>query len=129
MASRASLWLPVVVYMAAIFYASSLPEAPILGGTDKPLHGIVYFGFGVVVVRAVAGGLPRIISWSTGAKATLIAVAYATTDELHQLFVPGRSADLRDLIADTLGVILGAVCCWVWGRAMSQVTGHKSQLL
>ena len=32
---------------------------------------------------------------------------YAVTDELHQLFVPGRSCELRDWAIDTLGALLG----------------------
>ncbi|MGB5337658.1 MAG: VanZ family protein [Gammaproteobacteria bacterium] len=30
------------------------------------------------------------------------------SDELHQLFVPGRSADIFDVLADAVGGLLGA---------------------
>ncbi len=33
---------------------------------------------------------------------------YAVTDELHQLFVPGRSCHPRDVCIDTAGVLAGA---------------------
>ena len=33
--------------------------------------------------------------------------AYAATDEFHQLFVPGRSAQLKDVLIDTAGGALG----------------------
>ena len=33
---------------------------------------------------------------------------YAVTDEIHQIFVKGRSCELRDWAIDTLGAILGA---------------------
>jgi VanZ family protein len=39
-----------------------------------------------------------------GAMVTL----YGFTDEFHQLFVPGRSADLRDVLADCVGGFAGA---------------------
>lgn len=35
--------------------------------------------------------------------------AYAATDEFHQLFVPGRSGQLKDVLIDTAGVALGLV--------------------
>ena len=37
----------------------------------------------------------------------LICFTYACTDEFHQLFVPGRSAAIRDVFIDTLGAELG----------------------
>ena len=43
-----------------------------------------------------------IISW-------IIGTAYAITDEIHQLFVPGRSGEIRDVFIDSLGVIIGII--------------------
>ncbi|MBQ8078169.1 MAG: VanZ family protein [Eubacterium sp.] len=34
---------------------------------------------------------------------------YAVTDEVHQIFVDGRSCELRDWAIDTLGATLGAI--------------------
>lgn len=39
--------------------------------------------------------------------AYLIAVLYAVSDEIHQFFVPGRSCELRDVIIDSCGALLG----------------------
>lgn len=46
-----------------------------------------------------------------GAALTASAVScfYAVTDEIHQLFVPGRSGQLRDVCIDTAGAFTGAV--------------------
>lgn len=41
-----------------------------------------------------------LISWGLG-------ILYACTDELHQKFVPGRSAEITDVCIDGLGVIFG----------------------
>jgi VanZ family protein len=35
---------------------------------------------------------------------------YAATDEFHQLFVEGRSGLLTDVLIDTSGAVIGAVC-------------------
>ncbi|MCI8412241.1 MAG: VanZ family protein [Clostridia bacterium] len=34
-------------------------------------------------------------------------ILYATSDEVHQLFIPGRSGQITDVIIDTMGVLLG----------------------
>lgn len=34
-------------------------------------------------------------------------ILYATSDEIHQAFVPGRSPQITDVILDTMGVVLG----------------------
>src|SRR5699024_12711859 len=43
------------------------------------------------------------------AVAFLIGVLYAASDEVHQLFVPGRSGELRDVGIDTMGVLCGII--------------------
>ena len=37
----------------------------------------------------------------------LIGILYATTDEIHQKFVPGRSCQITDVMIDSSGVLLG----------------------
>lgn len=39
--------------------------------------------------------------------AILICLLYATSDEIHQLFIPGRSGELKDVLIDTSGSALG----------------------
>jgi len=116
--ARVRLWAPVAVYMAAIFYVSSLPQLPMPPGGDKPWHLLAYVGLGVVVVRAVAGGLPAPIGWRVAMTAIVIGVGYAMTDELHQMFVPGRTAQLTDLVADVIGVCIGVVICRAWPSSL-----------
>ena len=42
----------------------------------------------------------------------LFCFAYATTDELHQAFIPGRSGEIRDVLIDTSGATLGTLICY-----------------
>ncbi len=39
----------------------------------------------------------------------IISFGYAFTDEIHQLYVPGRAFQLVDLAVDLLGIILGTI--------------------
>ena len=111
-----NLWAPILAYMVAIFYVSSLSDVSIpAGASDRTAHLLAYLGLSILVTRAVAGGLPRRISLRAAAIAILITVAYGASDEFHQLFVPGRSGEWRDLVADAVGAVIGAVACWAWG--------------
>ncbi len=47
------------------------------------------------------------------ALAWLIATLYAATDEFHQSFVPGRSAQVRDVLIDSTGAFCAMLACYV----------------
>jgi len=111
-----SRWGPVIGYMAVIFYLSSLHQAPLPPGlADKPAHAFGYMGFGVVIARASAGGLPPRITLRQMLIGLAIASLYGVTDEWHQSFVAGRSADVFDWVSDTIGSAIGLLACWAWG--------------
>ena len=112
---RVLLWGPVVAYMAAIFYLSAQSSPPAPGGLpDKLAHAIEYFGLAVVVFRAVAGGFGSQVTAARAMATMIIAVAYAVSDEVHQLFVPDRTADAGDLLADAAGASAALIACWAW---------------
>jgi VanZ family protein len=112
-------WGPVGGYAAMIFFLSSMssPELsvswfPIPHG-DKMLHAGVYGGLGLLVFRAVRGTAGDIDSRSAIGLAVLAASLYGISDELHQLFVPHRHADVWDWVADTGGALMAT---WGWSR-------------
>ena len=39
--------------------------------------------------------------------AIILCVLYSCTDEFHQLFINGRSGSFRDVLIDTIGILLG----------------------
>ena len=107
------LWGPVVAYMAGIFYLSAQSNPPVPGPIpDWVLHGVEYCGLGIVVFRAVAGGLGAPLTASSVTTTLLITLTYAISDEVHQMFVPYRTADIRDVLADAAGASLALVACW-----------------
>lgn len=67
--------------------------------------------FSILVFRACRAGRQ---GWRRGwAIATLqIAVAYASLDEIHQIFMPGRGPSTRDVAIDTVGARLPQVTVW-----------------
>jgi VanZ family protein len=101
--------------MAAIFYLSSIPDIPIAEPLAISGHSIGYFVLAVLVVRALAGGLPRRIGVRVAAIALLVTVVYGISDEFHQSFVPGREASVYDVVTDAIGALAGTIACWAWG--------------
>jgi VanZ family protein len=107
-----SLWLAPVLYLAAIFLISSQPQPFVtppswIWGADKVAHFGAYAGLGVLLCRAYSGsGLSGSAAfWLT----LLTASLYGASDEWHQSFVPNRSADPSDWLADSLGATVGAL--------------------
>jgi VanZ family protein len=103
-----SLLVPPVVYAALIFHFSSESNPlPALTSViwDKALHISEYAGFAFLVCRALRG--VGVAQWRSFTLALLIASAYGTSDEWHQLFVPGRDSDVLDWTADTIGGAFG----------------------
>lgn len=114
------LWLPVAAYMAAIFWFSSQPVLPGVAllpawlSHDWLHHGAAYAGLALITLRAVAAGAWRGVTAATLLAAWAIAVVYGLTDEWHQSFVPGRTPDGRDVLADAAGAALGLGAAWAW---------------
>jgi VanZ family protein len=94
--------------MALIFHLSSNSNPlPLLTENvwDKALHSIEYGGLAWLLCRALIG---EGLGWGPGLLLALMAAsAYGASDEWHQLYTPGRSADFHDWMADTLGAALG----------------------
>lgn len=66
------------------------------------------------LILAIAISIPLcIVHRMTGYRLALIAglitALYAATDEFHQLYVPGRSGEIRDVLIDSSGALLGIV--------------------
>jgi VanZ family protein len=105
-----SLWLPCVVYLAAIFWISSQSNPifapPTFSGGDKVAHGAAYALLGLLLCRAYGGS--GLGGGAALALAVITASLYGATDEWHQSFVPNRSMDALDWLADSSGAVLGA---------------------
>jgi VanZ family protein len=68
----------------------------------KSAHFTEYFILSLLILRGIrAGRRETRLAW---AAVTLLAVAsYASLDEFHQRFVPGRTAAVSDVVLDTTG--------------------------
>lgn len=98
--------LPAVGWMAIIFRLSAIPGSDLPGRFSTLAHFTTYGILGALLALA----LGRIRGpGETVAFATLLASAYAVSDEIHQSFVPMRTPDVSDWGVDTLGAFVGAL--------------------
>jgi len=105
--------LPAVGYAAGIFYGGSVrpPRLPRIAelAADKLLHCLVFAGMQILVLRAVRWEWPALgLGRQIGAAAAISALAGALL-EVYQAFLPNRSAELLDFVADVAGILLASV--------------------
>jgi VanZ family protein len=113
---RVSLWLAVVGWMGVIFAFSSLTSSQIPGSWNS-LGSLGHFG-----EYAILGALLLLAFASPQRAVTALAIAsaYGVTDELHQLFVPGRQCDPVDWLVDTAGAAAGVCAVLIVSRWRSR---------
>lgn len=99
--------------MALIFVLSSfevdVPGLHHVPLRDKGIHFVEYAVLGWLCASASRRSWPFASAWRTAAFAVFVSVLWGLSDEIHQALVPGRSAELNDLVADLFGSIAGAV--------------------
>ncbi len=104
-------------WAAVIFYLSHLPGVdvpPLFFGKDKLFHAIV-FGilgfFALGAMKTTVEGYRVFQLWL----AVGLVIGYGVLDEFHQHFVPGRTPDIYDVMADAVGGMLGV---WLFARVI-----------
>jgi hypothetical protein len=115
--------LPVAVWAAVLFWLSAQPGAAFepagtrvadIPGRNFFVHGALYFVLGGLAWFWAWAGL-RISRCHALAVAVGLAVLYGVSDEWHQSFVPGRSPDALDVLADGLGAAVAGTVLWFVG--------------
>ena len=137
-------WLPVLLWMALIFTASSDVHSyqhssrfvePLLRWlfphlSESRIHTIhevirkcahltEYALFALLLWRAFrrpAKNNPRPWNWREARLTLLLVMLYAATDEFHQQFVSTRTSLVSDVFIDTAGGLAGLLVLWMIGR-------------
>src|SRR5699024_4650042 len=141
-------WAAPVIWMAIIFYLSHQPSAASnelsSGLTEviinkiktiapdrefnieafhhyvrKNAHFFAYLLLGVLVLHALRSS--NILGYRGIIAALLICVQYAASDEIHQLFIAGRSGEVRDVLIDSAGASTG-IGIWM---VVARILGRK----
>jgi VanZ family protein len=144
-------WLPAIAWMTMIFLFSNQPGGGsgalsklIMGylakvGIDfqawfgehavwvlrKCAHFTEYMILFFLLFYALRGG----IVWKTARWWALLGVfLYASSDEIHQLFIPGRVGDALDVMIDTCGGMMGVLLATLWMVLRDKQRGENEKL-
>jgi len=72
-------------------------------GFDKVAHLSAFFAYGLCVQFAYKGIVNTPLKKKAILYTILISALFGASDEIHQYFVPGRTCDVFDFIADITG--------------------------
>jgi VanZ family protein len=105
----------MLLCMGTIFFLSHQPgdtlDLPIFPGADKLVHMLAYGVLSATVIFSFSSESRRSRRGLVFAAAILVPLLFGLSDEYHQSFVPGRSSEFLDLVADGAG---GLVVGLVW---------------
>ena len=128
-----SRWLPVMLW-AGLIYLSSEIDDPKTFLPDAIIQWMQIIIWHKTRLRTVIGAITHFTEfcvfflllaralnykgelgfWSLLA-ALDISLVYAVSDEVHQMFVPGRLFEVKDLVVDSAGVVFGLIM-YLWFR-------------
>lgn len=134
-------WLPVLVWMTVIFSGSSDSHSSVHSSRiieplchwlfpnmsqahvedvnlviRKCAHLTEYAILALLIWRALhlsKNNLPT-WSWPKVGGTLLIIFLYSASDEIHQSFVPTRTAQFSDVVIDTSGAAIGLLALWLF---------------
>jgi VanZ family protein len=115
-------WIATFAYCGFLYWLSSMSN-PVgadidIPGLDKTAHVVLYGGLAAIVSVGIHRNGRATPLWAQFLGPVAVVLAYGMADEFHQLFVPKRSFDPYDLLADVTGALLvQAILCGVlWRR-------------
>lgn len=94
------------VALAGVSMMSEPPYVPVLSRTDWLAHGLAYFVQSLLLFLLFREMLPR---WSAIAAAAGTAMLFGVVMEVVQLLMPARFFELDDVLANTVGIIVGVL--------------------
>jgi len=108
----------VIVYAGLIFLASSIStipsELPEFSFRDKIIHITEFMIFGSLIWRSAKRWNLEIKSNRFKTLVFVIGAIYAASDEIHQLYVPGRNGNFYDWLADIIGLAIGLITAYIF---------------
>ena len=91
----------------------------------KNAHFFAYLVLGVLVINALRRS--GIYSYKSVALTLIVCGLYAISDEIHQLFVPGRDGQVKDVIIDSAGSVVGVGVYMTIERIFKKRRGKQPQ--
>lgn len=86
----------------------------------KSAHFVIYLFLGLLTANGLIHS--NITGFRSVFLALLICILYAISDEIHQLYVPGRSGQVSDVFIDSLGGLSGIIIMSIIRKAGTKDT-------
>lgn len=80
----------------------------------KSAHFFLYFVLGILIINLFKSF--ELFNYKTILLAILLCFLYACSDEIHQLFIKGRSCEVRDILIDTIGSLSGISVYYLFSK-------------
>jgi len=111
------------LFLLALTSWPSPPEVPVVSSIpnfDKLVHAVLYSVEGFLLYHAIRwkGSGARGFSWRRALIVGLVMAAWGSLDEIHQLWIPGRSCEVSDAVTDAVAGFLG-------GAAASRASARR----
>ena len=121
-------WIITILIATIIYYVSSLVFEPGIPG-GFPWKSIAYHFYaflcfsGFLLISLTRGENKKLIPLTI-----ILAIIYAISDEIHQLFVPTRAFVISDILTDSSGILF-AVLIYIGLRYDEFKENHKNNKL
>jgi VanZ family protein len=116
----------VLVWLLGLIHVRN-PE--IIARLDYPFrklaHLCVYASLSALTYRALALGQGRKFIPTAAWRTLAFCAAYATSDEIHQIFIPSRGPAFHDVVIDTAAAALALLGIWLTFRGSSRDGGSR----
>lgn len=86
----------------------------------KIAHFTIYTSLGFLSISFMLTFKNKYLKY--GIISLMFGITYATSDEIHQYFVQGRSCQFTDICIDTLGVFIGILISTLTIKIISKIT-------
>jgi VanZ family protein len=84
----------------------------------KNAHFIAYLVLGLLVINAMR--CSGFCGYKSVFLALFLCVIYAISDEIHQLYVPGRGCQVKDIIIDSTGAAAGIFLYMIYDKVLRE---------
>lgn len=113
------------VFPSLSSHTSGLDASALTFIVRKTAHFTEYAILGILFYFFYRQILPQKNGLRLFVLAILSSFLYACTDEIHQLFVPGRSGQFTDVLVDTLGAFCGCLLLLAIRRLRKALRAHR----
>ncbi|TNE73608.1 MAG: hypothetical protein EP333_06495 [Bacteroidetes bacterium] len=97
-----------LIVLVSIVYLSLSPKPAVTASNDKLGHFIAYSVLTFLMLRSfILQGVTRLIA------IVVSCVLFGTAMEIGQLYVPGRSYSMYDMIANATGALMGLLVYYI----------------